>query len=73
MNHAEEILQRLATLESEVRALTRHHADMAAKIDSLAAVANLGRGALWMLLKLGAAAAALAAIAAAVAQWGPRA
>lgn len=73
MNHEQEILQQLATLEAEVRTLNRQQADMAGKIDSLAAVANVGRGALWMLLKIGAAVAALAALAAAVAEWGSRA
>ena len=72
MSHEEQILQRLATLETEVRALNRAQADSAKKIDELAAVANLGRGALWALLKLGALAAALTALVVAILQWAPR-
>ena len=69
MSHEEEILQRLATLESEVRALMRHHADMASKIDQLAAVANIGKGALWALLKFGAVVAAMAGLVLAWVEW----
>lgn len=72
MSHEEEILQRLSALEADVRVLTRSQPDILQKLDSLAAVANIGRGALWAALKLGAALAALGALTVAMTQWGVR-
>lgn len=44
---------RLARVEIEVALLSRALADMNGKLDQLVAAANMGKGAWWLLLRLG--------------------
>ncbi len=57
-------LQRLAVVETKVSAVERRLCDIDGKLDELIEAKNLGRGALWLFLKI---AALISAVMAAVA------
>jgi hypothetical protein len=48
-----EMAGKIGALETSVEALTAQNAAMAKKLDDLLAAANMGRGAWWLLMKIG--------------------
>jgi hypothetical protein len=48
-----EMSSKIGALEASVEALQAQNVAMAAKIDALLAAANMGRGAWWLLMKIG--------------------
>ncbi len=50
---ATEVIAKLAVLESKVDALHKRQDKLVERVDELSKVANVGKGALWAVLKLG--------------------
>ncbi|MBT3334102.1 MAG: hypothetical protein HOB82_05720 [Alphaproteobacteria bacterium] len=65
-----QIITDMATLKTDVQRLREAQDDIRRQVDSLAAVANLGKGALWASLKIGAFLGALVGGLAVLVQWG---
>ena len=65
-----QIIADLATLKTDVKRLREVQDDIRRQVDSLAAVANLGKGVLWASLKIGAFLGAVAGGLAVLVQWG---
>ncbi len=63
---ATEVIAKLAVLESKVDALHKRQDKLVERVDELSKVANVGKGALWAVLKLGGIAVAIGAMIAAL-------